>query len=112
MKPMLTRKVRSNFTSKGFVEERSGSGRRRRHIRLRLCDAKGRKTRIFTFLSHSQKGKSKTLDGDFLMNFVKPELGISDNKFFEGFLNCPKSHRDLLEYLVENGKLPSECLKL
>jgi hypothetical protein len=62
----------------------------------------GKKTNIFTFLSHGAKSDDYSSE---LMNRIKKQLHFIDSKLAENFLDCPMSEKDYLKMLLELKEL-------
>jgi predicted RNA binding protein YcfA (HicA-like mRNA interferase family) len=60
----------------------------------------GKKTTIYTFISHGNKEYDKNL-----MSIVKRQLKFRENQKMEDFFDCPMTGDDYVRMLEENGEL-------
>ena len=99
---MRSRKVKDIdkvLRKKGFEKI---SHKKKKHHSYYYLYAKGKKTHIFTYLSHGAKG------GDYskeLMSRVSQQLKFKENKLAEDFLDCPMGESQYLSMLDDLGEL-------
>jgi hypothetical protein len=84
--------ISSALKKKGFVENPS-----RDHIRYTLFN-KGKKTGVYTFISHGLKEY-----GDSLIGSVKKQLHLQSKGELQDFINCPMTKEEYLNLLIERG---------
>lgn len=86
--------ISSALKKKGFVENPS-----RDHIRYTLYN-NGKKTGVFTFISHGLKEY-----GDNLISSVKKQMRLQSKSEFQDFVNCPMTKEDYIKLLIERKQI-------
>jgi len=90
-----TRKIEASLTRKGFHLKRGRS----KHLKYTLYDD-GKKTSVFTFISH---GLSEYNDN--LLDKVRKQLYLDSSRELDDLIECPMSEEDLKSLLVARGIL-------
>ncbi len=93
MKPRKTTDIISVLKRKGFQQTAS----HHRYLHLFVEDAT---TEIYTFVSHGIEEY-----GNDLLSKMKKQLGFSDNKEFEKFLDCPMTFEEYVSMLSAADKI-------
>lgn len=97
MRPRKTTQISKALTKKGFEEQ---SSKIKGHHKYYYFIFDGKKTHIYTYLSHGMPEYHKQL-----MDDIKKQLKFSDAKLAEKFLDCPFSQADYEAMLKEKGEL-------
>ena len=100
MASFKTSLVASRLKSKGFTEERKG----RDHIYF-FFFYKGKKTGIYTKISHSMKEIGDSLIGD-----MKNQMKLSTKQFNE-FVECTLGKEEYTKILLDNGYIKDKGLQ-
>jgi len=88
--------LKKNLPKKGFEIDPSKD-----HIYYYFT-YKGKKTGIFTKISHSSR--KKIISGDLLKN-IKKQLKLDSNSELIDLIKCPMSEEDYIDILKNNGNL-------
>ena len=87
-----SRKIENSLNKKGFEVKRS-------HHKKYTLYIDGKRTSIYTFISHGTKEY-----GDTLLSKMKEQLYLSKEEL-EQFIDCPLEKEDYIKILAEKGKL-------
>ncbi len=90
-------KIIKSLTTKGFQAKKG----RRKHTKYTLY-VNGKKTDIFTWISHSHGSDEYT---EPLLNAMKKQIGLETPQEFDDFMDCPMSGEMLVSILVSRGKI-------
>ena len=85
-----SKEIGASLKKKGFVENLS-----RDHIRYTLY-VDGKKTEIYTFISHGKKDYD-----DFLISKVKNQLRLQSKSEFQNLIECPMTKENYIKLLIE-----------
>ncbi len=88
------RDICSALKKKGFVEDPSSD-----HIRYTLY-VNGKKTRIFTFISHDFREY-----GEKLISEVKKQLRLQSKNELQDFIKCPMTGEEYTKLLIERDHI-------
>jgi len=92
---LSTRKIEQSLKKKGFVRE-DGDHKYFYH------EYQGKRTGIYTKLSFGSQYKDY---GDDLVNLMKKQLSLDNNRQTVDFLNCPMKKEKYEEILKKKGRL-------
>jgi len=93
MKIRKVQDIGAVLSKKGFVLNPA-----KQHHRFYYLCVDGRKTKIYTYFSHSKNEYGKNL-----LSQIKKQIQIDSIDDFENFLDCPLSKEDYLNLLAKKG---------
>lgn len=93
MRKRSVREIEKALTSKGFQKE---SGKKKEHHSFLYFIYNGRKTNVYTFLSHGAKSQDY---GPELMSKIKRQLKFKETNDAENFFDCPFSQANYIDML-------------
>lgn len=97
MKVRSAKDIEKTLLKKGFQKL---SSNKKSHHSFYYFIYQGRKSNIYTFLSHGAKDY-----GQELMNKIKKQLKFQEAKIAESFLDCPFKEEDYISMLKTMGEL-------
>ena len=100
MRPRKVRDIESVLSHKGF--ERSPQ---KQHHKFFFLAVNGKKTHIFTYLSHGETEYNSSLMGK-----IKYQLKFKSNEKAEEFFDCPFTKDDYIKMLITEGN--AGCVNL
>lgn len=97
MRSRKTKDIEKALTTKGFEKI---SSKRKDHHQYYSLHINGKKTHIYTFLSHGAKEYPPTLMGK-----IKLQLRFVDSKDAEDFFDCPLTKEGYVDLLRKSGAI-------
>src|SRR6266498_4637661 len=95
MRNRSVRDIERALTSKGFQKE---SGKKKDHHSFLYFIHNGKKTNVYTFLSHGAKSQDY---GPQLMSKIKKQLKFQETKDAENFFDCPFTQAEYVKMLMK-----------
>lgn len=98
MKVRSPKDIEKAILSKGFEK---GSSKDKTHHSFYYFIYNGKKTNIYTYLSHG----TKSIYGSGLMSKIKHQLKFIDSKIADDFLDCPFKEEQYINMLKQAGEI-------